>query len=204
MAFQVAFALYPIFLAAVAIVWTLRAARPSWMVEIAAAGQHRGIRVPGRPVGVHQLLPALRRAGPVRPGRCRIPTENARQGRRLALSHTGPAPFCRARHRGRPVALPAARVLQRALPARGGRVLRAPGRQQRGHQLVPCERRQHACARHRQAQRARQPGQRDRASGARRLSRSSATRCTARVPAPSPPPRAAVLTTLPGRATPGT
>ena len=38
MAFQVAFALYPVFLAAVAIVWALRAARPSWMLEIAAAG----------------------------------------------------------------------------------------------------------------------------------------------------------------------
>jgi hypothetical protein len=37
-AFQIAFALYPIFLAAVAIIWTLRAARRWWLVEIAAAG----------------------------------------------------------------------------------------------------------------------------------------------------------------------
>jgi hypothetical protein len=37
MAFQIAFALYPICLAAVAIFWALRAARTTWFVEIAAA-----------------------------------------------------------------------------------------------------------------------------------------------------------------------
>jgi len=38
MAFQIGFALYPILLAAVAVVWTLRAAGRWWLVEIAAAG----------------------------------------------------------------------------------------------------------------------------------------------------------------------